>query len=589
MKKLLTLLAMAMTTLSANAQAVINEIDWTQESDYYNDRRMWISDACTVNVTDEGLVIEANPPEGANFWDARVPIIAHLKEMMDDGWYQVNLTVSSTVAGELHLQLGEIGVSVSETIDLKEGLNEYSIVFPDEPLWCVEEEGMLMYYCGNLPGTHIIKKVQVINLNADQIGDVIYTYSDDSKTAEVKGLSQNHNVKIDIPEAVTHNGEEYKVTKIGNNAFYGFDDLISVNIPDGVTTIGSCAFLGCSNLITVNMPNSVTYLGYDAFYQCSSLTSLNLPSSLTRICDGAFASCTSLVSLTIPSSVTYIENHAFAGCSNLTTLNFLSSLTRIGEFLTYGSSISKVNIYISDYSAFCKSSIVSQLMKEDFRSPITLLDVDGNGIKDFTIPDGVTSISSGAFYNCSGLTSITIPDGVVSIGESAFNNCSGLTSITVPNSVTSIGESAFQGCKGLTSLTLPENLSIIKRQAIYGCSNLESITIPASVEYIYQEAFAGCQNLKQVNALPENPPFLFDNSFSNYDITLSVPEASKDAYMSTAPWKNFSKIVAMEETGIGEVKISSSTDSPYYSLGGIRTFQPRRGLYIKDGKKRIMR
>ena len=75
MKKLLTLLAMAMTTLSANAQAVINEIDWTQESDYYNDRRMWISDACTVNVTDEGLVIEANPPEGANFWDVRVPFL----------------------------------------------------------------------------------------------------------------------------------------------------------------------------------------------------------------------------------------------------------------------------------------------------------------------------------------------------------------------------------------------------------------------------------------------------------------------------------------------------------------------------------
>ena len=241
---------------------------------------------------------------------------------------------------------------------------------------------------------------------------------------------------------------------------------------------------------------------------------------MTRINSGAFACCTSLVSLNIPSSVTYIENNAFAGCNNLVSVNFLSSLTRIGEFLFYGcSSLSKVNITVSDYSAFCNNTIVSQLMKEDFSHPITLLDINGKEIKEFNVPDGVTSIGSGAFYNCSGLASIVIP-----------------------NSVASIGESAFKGCKKLTSLTLPEDLSVIKRQAIYGCSSLESITIPASVEYIFQEAFAGCQNMKQVYVLSENPPFLSDNSFSNYDITLCVPEVSKDKYLGTEPWNKFTAI-----------------------------------------------
>ena len=37
------------------------------------------------------------------------------------------------------------------------------------------------------------------------------------------------------------------------------------------------------------------------------------------------------------------------------------------------------------------------------------------------IPDGVTRIGSGAFYNCKKVTSIIIPDSVTSIGDDAFD------------------------------------------------------------------------------------------------------------------------------------------------------------------------
>ena len=82
MKRIVALAVMALMAVGTNAQAVVAEIDWTKEYVYYDD--VWYTDEVVdVSVTKEGLIIEPNLSEGANWWEAQVPILAHLKEFQE--------------------------------------------------------------------------------------------------------------------------------------------------------------------------------------------------------------------------------------------------------------------------------------------------------------------------------------------------------------------------------------------------------------------------------------------------------------------------------------------------------------------------
>ncbi|MBP5339924.1 MAG: leucine-rich repeat protein, partial [Prevotella sp.] len=238
-----------------------------------------------------------------------------------------------------------------------------------------------------------------------------------------------------------------------------------------------------SGLTSVTIRNSVTGIGDDAFWGCSGLTSVTIPGCVTSIGYGAFLDCSGLTSVTIPNSVRSIGNYAFQNCSGLTSV---------------------------------------------------------------TIPGSVTSIGDGVFNSCSGLTSVTIPGSVTSIGEWAFSGCSGLTSVTIPNSVTTIGKSAFEKCSKAESVKLPDNLQIIKMSTFKGCNSLKSVTIPSSVEYIYQEAFADCTGLESVKVLPETPPFLYANSFSNYNIPLYASKTAIAAYQAHDTWSKFAQFLTLD-------------------------------------------
>lgn len=125
--------------------------------------------------------------------------------------------------------------------------------------------------------------------------------------------------------------------------------------------------------------------------------------------------------------------------------------------------------------------------------------VELSELTEYTIPDGVTIIGDGAFFNCSNLTSIVIPDSVTVIESDAFYNCTGLSSLTMGKSVWLIGTRAFRGCAALPSIDFPDSVTSIGDFAFYGCRGLPSLAIPDSVKSIGQGAFDHCTGLINVD------------------------------------------------------------------------------------------
>ncbi len=125
------------------------------------------------------------------------------------------------------------------------------------------------------------------------VDNIVYKVDKNKGTAElVKGLKAEGHVVI--PEKVTFEGRDYKVTSIGDGAFvnkWGSGrnrNLTGITIPNSVTSIGVMAFGWCVLLKEITIPNSVTKMGYAAFDGCTSLGSIVVPDQEPQVEKGNY-------------------------------------------------------------------------------------------------------------------------------------------------------------------------------------------------------------------------------------------------------------------------------------------------------------
>lgn len=219
--------------------------------------------------------------------------------------------------------------------------------------------------------------------------------------------------EIVIPNEVSYNGRNLKVTKIDNEAFKN-TDLLSIALPQDLLSIGRSAFEGCKSIKEIIFPTSLQWIEKSAFKGCSGLTSLTLPDNLFSINDSVFFGCIGLRSIVFPQQLKNIGNYSFGECLGLIDL--------------------EVSAETID-SAFVNCSNLR------------------------TVSLGPTVISiNGTFQNCYNLETISFGTSTSGIYVKAFANCKKLTKIVIPNNILEIRSSAFEGCTKLKTVVFEDDI-----------------------------------------------------------------------------------------------------------------------------------
>ncbi len=166
-----------------------------------------------------------------------------------------------------------------------------------------------------------------------------------------------------------HNSSVYTFSAFGSTINYIPESLATIIISDGSVAIMDDAFNGYSFVEEIILPDSINHIGNNAFYGCNNLTSINLKNVVT-IGDEAFYGCRNLENITFGNSVESIGNKAFCATKWIETYDLTNDFVVVnGILLLYRGTATEVtlpsNVKVIAGGAFSGNATITKITASD--------------------------------------------------------------------------------------------------------------------------------------------------------------------------------------------------------------------------------
>lgn len=219
-------------------------------------------------------------------------------------------------------------------------------------------------------------------------------------------------------------------------------------------------------------------------------------------------------------------NAAIAANDNLTSMADITDLTIIGEAVMNATDFAairtnlKANLETQDLSqAVCPSLPDTGSDKAGSLNAMTVL-------KKVLLPDNLTTLGRGSFYNCTELEYVNLPDGITTISQYCFSGCKKFNTEKLPANLRSVQPDAFRYCESLTLSELPESVWQIRGYA-FAQSGVKFDKLPDALTD-FNEEYSFQKTNVTFSEFPAGITTLAKGTFSGTKVTFStIPDYIK--------------------------------------------------------------
>ena len=231
------------------------------------------------------------------------------------------------------------------------------------------------------------------------------------------------------------------------------------------------------------------------------------------------------------------------------------------------------------------------------------------------------------YANISDISTCVLAEGVTNVGNIAFSGCGKMTRVLLASTVNKIGTRAFQSCEELTTVIYEgENELTVGSNAFYNVAENAVFYVKAGRKDYYStigalESFEVKEitlalditeaTIGYAESVTLTPTYTLADFVGDVDYTwtsseMTVATVADGVVSPVNPGETDVKVsvvtpsgntleavcrvtVVDAATGIENVKVETNSDGVIYDLMGRKVENPAQGIYVKNGKKFIVR